>query len=90
MILKIPYYLFIAKKKKTFGGFTHYPWKITMDQDLEVQDTQRRSFLFSLDKKEKYEQTSDYSIVRSNKYGPIFGKKNSYDLRIGDKTKLFS
>ena len=56
-----------------------------MDEDLEILDPQRRAFLFSLNMREKFEQTSDFSIVRSNNKGPIFGSRLKNDLQLLSK-----
>ena len=67
---------------KTIGGFTHYPWD---SEGKDVQDSQRRAFLFSLDMKEKFVPNSDSLIVNKSHRGPIFGFKMGTDLCIADQ-----
>ena len=65
---------------KTIGGFTPYEWNTSGNW---VNDSGRKSFLFSLDEKEKYvPQSGDYLIGCNSSYGPTFG--GGHDLCICD------
>ena len=56
---------------KTIGGYTRYPWRADGGW---VNDNSRRTFIFSLDMREKFApQESERLIYNSIDCGPIFG-----------------
>ena len=66
---------------KSIGGFTHYPWTSSQNGEF-VNDASRRSFVFSLDLKEKFIPQQDNKLIyRDRRYGPIMGD----DIGISDE-----
>ena len=64
---------------KTFGGYTHYPWKSIDSWGEYVHDSGRKTFLFSLDNEEKYvPQGNKHLILNLDVYGPTFGSGNDF------------
>ena len=51
---------------KTIGGFTHYPWGFGSGK---FDDFSKKSFLFSLDRKEKYVPQSKNHLIYLNIFG---------------------
>ena len=67
---------------KTFGGYTPLPWKSHEYGECE-EDASGRSFLFSVDKRERFALTDpNKSIYHDKDYGPVFGY--GHDLWLGD------
>ena len=65
---------------RTIGGYTHYPW----DQSGSyLSDSCMRTFMFSLDLKEKYVPKDGSNLIyRHSSYGPTFG--DGHDLNLTD------
>ena len=70
--------IIIAKTQfgKLIGGYTEIPWKVAATDYEVVPDKTGKTFLFSLDLKEKYiPKDPKYCISHSRNSGPIFGCK---------------
>ena len=64
---------------KTIGGYTHYPWESSGGY---VNDGDKKAFLFSLDRKEKYVPADGNNLIyRGSDRGPSFG---GWDLYLAD------
>ena len=67
---------------KTIGGYTHYPW--LSGKPGSTNDAERRSFIFSVDMKEKFvPQGDNYLIFNWESHGPHFGY-HGHDIYIAD------
>ena len=65
---------------KTIGGYAHNPWD---SGSLWLSDSNRRTFIFSLDMGEKFiPQRDETLILWYNNFGPVFG--GGYDIHISD------
>jgi hypothetical protein len=71
---------------KTIGGFTNHAWN---SSNTYVNDPNSRTFLFSLDLKEKYTPVKyDQLIYPHQSYGPCFG--GGHDLCLYDQCHINS
>ena len=76
----IPNTLVLIKSEgnRRFGGFTTIPWKSNGNYCI---DSEKKTFIFSLDNKEIYHLNDDRAAVYHNKkYGPCFGE--GFDIGI--------
>ena len=65
---------------RTIGGYTHYPWD---QRNSYLSDANMRTFLFSLDLKEKYIPIDESNLIHGySGYGPTFG--DGHDLYLAD------
>ena len=68
---------------KTIGGFTHYPW--LPGNKGSTNDAGRRTFIFSLDMREKFVPQNDNNLIFNyDSFGPTFGSGNC-DIFIADE-----
>ena len=66
---------------KVFGGYTHYPWDSNSGW---VSDNSRRTYIFSMDMREKFVPQENQNLICRNKsYGPMFG--GGHDIFIYDE-----
>lgn len=76
---------------KVIGGFTHYPWQTNSGF---INNKSRKSFIFSLDMKEKFVPQGDNKLIFGHQHcGPVFGGGSGSDINISDrcnKNKSFS
>ncbi len=75
----------IAKTQfgKIIGGYTPLAWR---NSGSYINDTAKKTFLFSLTNKEKYEMVHpQYAITGNPNYGPTFG--GGHDFYIADNCK---
>jgi hypothetical protein len=76
----------ITNYDKIIGGFTPLPWENT-DEHVYLRDDSERSFMFSLDKKQKLRLISpEHAICLAPDSGPIFG--GGSDLEIVDNCNV--
>ena len=82
---EVPHTLVLVRSEagKTFGGYTPLKWRSNDKTFGEWgEDESGQSFLFSVDKRERYPVTDrKYSVRHHKDFGPIFGGN---DLRLGD------
>lgn len=72
-----------SKKGRRFGGYSSISW----DRNIGSYSNNGVSFLFSLDTRTYYKNSSGYYTYHDNNYGPCFGYTNSsgyYDLSISN------
>ena len=71
-----------SEQGKTFGGYTPLPWRSPAKGEWE-EDASGRSFLFSVDKRERFALTDPKNSIMNYRYdGPVFGY--GFDLKLGD------
>ena len=69
-----------SEGNRRFGGFTSIPWK-SEKIGIYLKDTEKKTFIFSLDNKELYDLEENRPAVYHNKkYGPCFGE--GFDIGI--------
>ena len=69
-----------SESNRRFGGFTPIPWK-SENKGTYIEDSEKKTFVFSLDnKKIYYLQDIAHAVLHLKDFGPIFGK--GFDISI--------